>query len=65
MSTSPACAAARAAFAQEGDGDGDELPAELYNALHSRISSDIARMRSGRFDGQRFSDDIWATHLER
>jgi hypothetical protein len=46
MSTGPACAAARAAFAQDGDGDGDELPEELYNKLHFHISCDVVALRT-------------------
>jgi hypothetical protein len=59
MSTSPACAAARAAFAQEGDGDGEELPEDMSKPLHFRISCDVAVLRKGRFDGERFAGRQW------
>src|SRR5262244_179539 len=56
-STSPACAAARASFAENYDGDGDELPSDLYKALHFRISCDISDLRRGHWSGERF--DTW------
>jgi len=64
-STSPACAAARAAFAEDKDGDGDDLPDDLYDILHFQISHDISDLRSGRFFGERFDGHMWAIHLDQ
>jgi hypothetical protein len=64
-SSGPACAAARATFAARRDGDGDELSDELYDSLHFRISTDISHLRTGRFYGERFEGDHWASDLGR
>jgi hypothetical protein len=56
ISTGPACAAARASFAERGDGDGDKLPDDLYCCLHFRISHDISNLRQRRFQGERLAD---------
>ena len=40
--------------------DGDELPTDLYNILHFRISHDIVSLRSGEFShGERFAGGQW------
>lgn len=59
MATGPACAAARAQFAQTHDGDGDALTDDLYRPLHFRISCDISALRSARYFGQRFEEQVW------
>lgn len=62
-SSGPACATARAAFAEEKDGDGDELPDDLYGSLHFHISHDVRHLRTGRFYGERFGDGHWALDI--
>lgn len=65
-SSGPACAAARAIFAElrDGDGDGTDLSDDLYGSLHFQISSDVRHLRTGRFYGERFEDRHWALDLE-